>query len=64
MRHMGLNQVIRCLPLDVHKHLASVDETEGGDTEFIMQEVVSSLLREDLEEIFKERKEQHKDSHC
>jgi hypothetical protein len=35
---MGLKQVICCLPLDVHKDLASVDEIEGGDTEIIVQE--------------------------
>jgi hypothetical protein len=35
---MRLNQVIRCLPLDVHKDLASVHEVEGGDTEITVQE--------------------------
>jgi hypothetical protein len=35
---MGLNQVICCLPLDVHKDLASVDEFEVSDTEIIVQE--------------------------
>jgi hypothetical protein len=44
---MGLKQVICCLPHDVHKDLALVDEIEGGDTEIIVQEQVPSVIHED-----------------
>jgi len=59
-----VNEVICCLPLDVHKDLASVAEIEGGDTEIIVQEKVPSVLHIVLENKFKKTEEQHQDSHC
>jgi hypothetical protein len=48
----GLNEVIRCLPLDVQKNVASVDEMESGDADLIIHEEVPSTPDEVLEEIF------------
>jgi hypothetical protein len=50
--------VIRSLPLYVQKDLASVDEMESGDADFIICEEVPSTPDEVLEEIFHKIEEQ------
>jgi hypothetical protein len=54
----GLNEVIRSLPLDVQKDLASVDEMESGDAELTIHKEVPSTPDEVLEEIYQKMEEQ------
>jgi hypothetical protein len=63
-KDMEPNQVIFCLPLDVQKDLALVNEIEAGDTDLIVHEKVPSALDEVLKEIFKEMEVEHQDTHC
>jgi hypothetical protein len=50
--------------LDVQKDIASVDEIESDDTDFIVREEVPSTPDKVLKDIFKEMEEQKQDSHC
>jgi hypothetical protein len=61
---MGLKHMTCCLPSDVLKDVASVDEIKSDDTDLTVHEKVPFTLNKVLEQIFKEMEEQHHDSHC